>query len=243
MNSSNKSYLYTAALCFWKPQLFFESAISTKRSYVILHFLLVFCLLYIPIFSVAVRSQPDELYARMFSQDFDDAVFLNYGQETFSPEKINQDQPVIYFFADFTIYADSNIVLSAPSEFFTELFPHETLQGSYDRTRPAFGEVFSMIAMYNMYITSFLLPLLAIAFFVLLVLQLFFYIMSVLFLGIFRLASSKIDFGNRVKIVILSSLFPALISMAAGFFLPAVHIILFQMLNLLLMYILSKKVD
>jgi len=209
---------------------FFESAISIKRSYVVFHFMLVFCFLFIPIFALVVRTQPDELYSRMFSQNFDDAVILHQNQEIFSPEKISQNQPLIYVFADFIVYADSNIVLTAPSEFFSP----ETLHGS-------FGEVFSMIAMYNMYITSFLLPLLAIAFFILLILQIFFYFMSALFLGIFRLASTSFDFGKKIKIVILSSLFPALLSAAAGFVLPAVHIILFQMINLLLLYFLSKK--
>ena len=232
MKTAYKNYLYTATLCFGKPQLFFESAISTKRIYVVLHFIIVFCLLFIPIFAMVVRTQPDQLYTRMFSQNFDEAVILQHEWEIFSPEKISQNQPVIYVFTDFIVYADSNIVLTAPSEFFTS----EALHGS-------FGEVFSMVSMYNMYITSFLLPLLAIAFFILLVLQFFFYLMSALFLGIFRMASSKIDFGKRVKIVILSSLFLALISAAAGFFLPAVHIILFQMVNLLLLYVLSKRVD
>ena len=236
MNSSINTYLYTASLCLGKPQLFFESAISTKRSYVVLHFLLVFCLLYIPIFSFVVRTQPDELYARFFSKNFEDAVILHHNQGNFLSERISQDQPVIYVFADFVVYADSNIVLSAPIEFFPELF-------NLDRTPLSFGEVFSMIAMYNMYITSFLLPLLGIAFFVLLILQLFFYLMSAIFLGIFRLASTKIEFSKRVKIVVMSSTLPVLISTAAGFFLPAVHIILFQMLSLLLLFYLSKKVD
>ena len=229
MNSSNQNYLYTASLCLGKPQLFFEFAITTKRRYVILHFMFVFCLLFIPIFKMVVRTQPAELYTRMFSLNFDDAVVLYQSHEIFMPEKINQNEPVIYVFADFIVYADSNIVLTAPSEFFNEL--------------NNFGIVFSMIAMYNMYITSFLFPLLGIAFFVLFVLQLFFYLVSALFLRLFRMASSKIGFGSRVKIVILSSTFPALLSAAVGFFLPAVHVILFQMLNLLLLYFLSKRVD
>jgi len=229
---NHKEYIYTAALCIGKPYPFINFAIGIKRRYAILHFMLVLCLLFIPILTLVVRTQPDQLYTRMFSQSFEDAVVKHHNPEQFSPEIIAGDRPVIYVFDDFVIYADPNIILSVPSEFFT----------SGDLIRP-FGEVFSMIAVYNMYIPHLLLPMLMIAFLILLVLQLLFYLMSATFLGIFRLASSRFVFGERIKIAIMSSLFPALISAAVGFFLPAVHIILFQMINLVILFSFSKRYD
>ncbi|MCL1819158.1 MAG: hypothetical protein FWG36_00720 [Oscillospiraceae bacterium] len=201
-----------------------------KKRYAFIHFLLIFCLLFIPIFILVLRTQPDELYTRIFFQDFENAVIEDYQTERYSKEVVTNVRPVIYVFSDFVVYADSNMVLSAPSEFFDEL-PHP------------FGEVFSMIAVYNMYIPQFLLPLLMIAFFILLVLQLFFYLISAAFLGVARLASTRFTFGGRVKTVIMSSLFPALLCAGIGFILPTVHIVLFQMLNLLLLFYLSKKYD
>ncbi|MCL2035413.1 MAG: hypothetical protein FWG94_11895 [Oscillospiraceae bacterium] len=229
---NQKDYLYAAALCLGKPYPFIVLASRIKRRYVILHFMLIFCLLFIPVFTLAVRTQPDQLYTRAFSQGFENAAIIYYNTERFSPEKTTYGRPAVYVFDDFVVYTDPNITLSAPAEFFV----------SGELSRP-FGEVFSMIAVYNMYIPRFLLPILMIAFFILLVLQLFFYLMSAFFLGISRMASTRFDFGERVRIVIMSSLFPALISMAVGFILPAVHIVLFQMVNLLMLFYLSKRYD
>jgi hypothetical protein len=194
--------------------------------------MIIFGLLFIPVLTVLFKAQPDQLYTRMFSQNFENTAIEVYDSELFMLEKIENMSPVIYVFNDQIVYADPNFIMLAPSE----LFGNEELSRS-------FGEVFSMIAVYNMYIPQFLIPIVMIAFAILLVLQLFFYLLSAVFLGISRLASTRFTFVERLKIVIMSSLFPGLLCTAVGFFLPAVHIILFQMLNLVLLFSLSKRYD
>ncbi|MCL2004207.1 MAG: hypothetical protein FWG72_09440 [Oscillospiraceae bacterium] len=194
--------------------------------------MLILCLLFVPIFILVARTQPDMLYTRLFSQSFEGAVIEFNDTESFSLEKISNARPGIYAFGDAVVYADSNIILAAPSDFFDS--------GELSRS---FEEVFSMIAVYNMYIPRFLLPMLMIAFLILLILQFAFYLLSVCFLGISRMTSTRFVFGDRLKIVIMTSLPSALISSALGFALPAVHIVLFQMLNLPMLFFLSKRYD
>ncbi|MCL2004261.1 MAG: hypothetical protein FWG72_09715 [Oscillospiraceae bacterium] len=203
-----------------------------KRRTVIAHFLLIVCLLYVPVFALVVRTQPAQLYTRLFSQSFEGAAVEYKNTGSFSPEEMDYGQPGILVFGDFVVYADSHIVLSAPAEYFS----------AGELSRP-FEEVFGMIAVYNMYIPQILLPLLSIALLILLVLQLFFCLMSAAFLKTFRLVSKQFQFGENVKIAIMSSSLPALISAAVGFILPAVHIVLFQMATLLVLFSLPKRYD
>ena len=229
---NHKGYLYTSALCLGRPHAFINLAANIKTSYVVLHFMLILCLLFVPVFALVVRTQPDQLYTRMFSQNFEGGAIKHRDTELFSREMIDEASPAIYAFADYVVYADSNIILPAPSEYFA----------SGELSYP-FGEVFGMIAVYNMYIPQFLLPMLMAAFVVLIILQLFFYFLSAVFFGIYRMASTRFGFGERLKIMVMGSLLPALLSFAIGFLLPAVHIILFQLLNLLMLFFLSKKYD
>lgn len=215
-----------------KPYLFFKLAVSIKKRYVFFHFIVISCLLSIPIFVLLISAQPDQLYQRMFPVSMEHAVIEYYDTEYGMPQEIADGWFGVYVFDDLVIYADSNIVLSAPREFFI----------SGELSRPI-GEIFSMIAVYNMYIPHFLLPLIIVALVILFVLQLFFYLFSAAFLGLSRLASTRFGYGKRAKIVVMGSLIPALICVAVGFFLPAVHIVLFQIINLLLMFHLSKRYD
>ena len=229
---TRRDYLYAAVLCLGRPYDYINTAKSIKWRHVLLHFMLIFCLLFIPVFTQVARTPPDQIYARMYGLDFENAAVRPYPAENFSAERLDESRPAIYIFDDFTAYVYGGVALSAPSSFF----------GPDELSRP-FGEVFSMLAVYNLYIPQFLLPLLLAVFLILLALQLFFYVTSALFLGLVRLSSRGFPFGERIRIVVLSSLAPSLPCMAAGFFLPAVHIILFQMLNLLLLFHLSKRYD
>jgi len=227
-----KEYLYTAVVCFGRVIDFFGLAAGIRLRYVIVHFLVIVSLLFIPIFALVVRTQPDQLYERMFSQSFEDARVEYRDSEEFAAEKIDTGQPGIYVFNDYIAYADSNIVLAAPGELF-----------ALDDISLEFGEIFSMIAMYNMYLTQFMLPVLMIALAVLLILHLFFCLLSALFLWALRLTSKPFSFGKIIKISIMSAFPAALISVIFGLMLPAVHIILFQMLTLLTLLLISKKHD
>jgi len=227
-----KDYAYSALLFMGKPYEFINTARNIKWRYLILHFILVSIIMYIPVFALVVRTQPDQLYSRVYSVDLEDAAVLFYPQEDFNPAVVEKSNPAIYVFNDFIVYIDPMLALSAPVEFFGP-----------DELSRSFGEIFGMIAVYNLYITQFLIPMLLIAFFVLFILQVVFYLIFAVFLGLFRLNSTKFPFRENVKIVIMSSLFPALICTAFGFLLPVVHIILFQMINILLLFFLSRRYD
>ena len=230
MNS--KDYTYTALLFFWKPYEFINTAKSIKWRYVVLHFILVSILMYVPVFALVSRTQPDQLYSRVYSVDFEGAELREFLHEDFNAGTVDNTHPTIYVFKDVVVYVDPILALSAPKEFF----------GPAELALP-FGEIFSMIAVYNLYIVHFLLPMLVIALLVSLVLQVLFYLVFAAFLGFYRLQSTKFPFRENVKIVIMSSLFPALLCTALGFILPAVHIIIFQMVNILLLFYFSKKYD
>ncbi|MCL2820308.1 MAG: hypothetical protein FWD38_05695 [Oscillospiraceae bacterium] len=227
-----KEYIYTAVLFKWKPYEFINAARNIKWRYVILHFVLISCLLYLPLFFHIVRTQPDELYSRVYSGSFENAQILYFQSEDFNSDVIDNTLPAIYVFRDVIVYADPLLALSAPSEFF----------GPAELALP-FGEIFSMLAVYNLYIPQFLLPMLLIAFGVMFVLQFFFYLVFAAFFGLYRMASTRFPFRDNVKITIMSSFFPALICTALGFILPAVHIILFQLINILILFYFSKRYD
>ena len=227
-----KEYLNAGVYCFGNWHKFIESSIGIKWRYIFLHFMLITCVLYFPVFFIVVKTQPNELYTRVFSLDFNSAEIEMHNNENFSPDKINSKYPDINVFDDYVIYSDSNIMLSAPREFFD----------SATLSKP-FGEIFSMIAVYNMYIPQFLLPMLLIAFIIILLMQVFFYILSAIFLGTYRMMSKHFSFREKLKIVIMGSFFPSIAGIFIGFVLPAVHIILFQMMNLFLIFFISRKYD
>ena len=227
-----KKYIYATVICLGNWHKFFELSIGMKWRYIFLHFILIVCLLFFPVSFTIVKTQPDALYTRMFSQNFESSSINIYNDDNYSQNRINSSEPAIYVFGDLVVYSDSLLVISAPSEFFDS----ETL------AKP-FGEVFSMIAVYNMYIPQFLLPLLIIAFIVLLAIQVFFYILCAIFLGTYRMMSKQFTFFKNIKIVIMGSFFPSILCVFIGFILPAIHIILFQMINLFLIFFISKKYD
>jgi len=189
-------------------------------------------ILFLPLFYVIVRTQPYELYSRVYSADFELVTMEQHLTEAFNPDTIDTTRPAIYVFNDVLVYADPLLLLSAPMEFFGQ-----------DEMALPYYELFNMLAVYNLYIPQFLFPMLAIAFGVTIVLQFFFYLVFALFLGLYRMASTKFPFRENLKIVIMSSLFPALLCAFIGFLLPAVHIILFQLANILVLFYFSKQFD
>ncbi|MEG1752352.1 MAG: hypothetical protein RR234_00425 [Christensenella sp.] len=227
-----KEYLKASSLCFGKASEFFNLAISIKWRYIIFHFMLILCLLFIPLFVSLIKTQPDILYERMLSLSFDNANIIYCKNESFSSETFQHSNNTIFVFEDYTVYNDASFLLSAPTNL---IFDSER---EYN-----FRETFSRIAMYNMYIIQVLIPVLLIAFLITFVLQMLFYVISAIAIGVFRLTSSRFEFNKKLKLVILNSLLPALLSLLLGFLLPTVHIIVFQVLNLLLILFLFKKID
>ena len=232
IKSGNRDYLLTSVIYFGKPYNFINSAINMKWRYVILHFFLIFNLLFIPVFVLMIRTNPHELYQRIYSFDFEKSRIVFNTGELFSLDLIDESNSAIYVFEDVLVYADPSLILTVPVEFF-----------DFDDFYYSFNELFDMISVYNLYITQFLLPFLGLAMLVVLVLQVFFMLVFAFFLGLFRAMTSSFSFAERLKIVIMSSLPLSLVCMIIGFFLPAIHIIIYQMLNILMLLFISKRYD
>lgn len=197
------------------------------------HFLFIFAILFAPVFFIIVRTQPHEMYQRVFSLRFEEAGIELFSHTAFAPELLREGNTAIYVFEDLIVFFDASLTMYAPAEFFNIAEMPYT-----------FEEMFSMIAMYNMYIPHLLLPMILLAMFVMLVLKIFFYAVTAYFLGAFRMLSSfKFDYGERLKISIMSSLPVAILCAVVGLLIPIVHLILFQLVNLLVLFFLSKRYD
>jgi len=87
------------------------------------------------------------------------------------------------------------------------------------------AEFFNMFMLENHYGRNVLLPLLGIAFILILVIQAVFYLSASFFLRISRMNLAPLSFQDRMGLVLYSSTLPVLLSSLFGLFLPTVHII------------------
>jgi hypothetical protein len=88
-------------------------------------------------------------------------------------------------------------------------------------------EDFNLLMFRNAWGRRVMLPLLGLAFFLVLILQAAFYLTAVFFLGLNRMNASVISFRERLGFFAFSSTLPALLSALFGLWLPTVHIIVF----------------
>lgn len=102
-----KEYLKASSFCFGKAYEFFNLAVCIKWRYIIFHFMLILCLLFIPLFASLIKSQPDKLYERVLSQNFNNASIEHNKTENFSIERINNSSPTIFAFKNYTVYSDA----------------------------------------------------------------------------------------------------------------------------------------
>lgn len=225
-----KEYSLTAFSCFRKDNVFLKTASNIKWKYVLFHFALVLCLLYLPVFFALIKTQPDELYGRMYSVDMDRIYVEKYENECFRPERIKNDLPTILIFDDIVVYADNQFALSAPTD----------LIFSGGDNLPA-RNLFGMIAVYNRYVTQFLLPVLLISFLILVILQVLFFLIAAIFCAGIRFKSASMEISKCIKAVVLCSFWPAVLCLFIGFALPTVHIVLFQIINLATVAFAAKQ--
>lgn len=227
-------YLNVALLCRGKIYTFFESARNLPAKFVLLHFMLLFALLTLPVFYVLVSTAPYDVYQRVFSMSFEDASIIMREGLDFSPEHMaGGGEPVIYVFDDVLVFFSTHMSLYAPADFFDA--------GVVSYT---FHQIFNVIAMYNRYMTELFMPMVLLVNFIMLVLQLFFFLVTSVFLGVFRVRSSiMFSFGERFKISVMCSLPVAVLCMLVAFVAPIVHVILFQALNLMVVFWISKQYD
>ena len=114
-----------------------------------------------------------------------------------------------------------NIARADPSEFYSRLYG-ETFELETDET-----EDFNLAMIESGYGRNMLLPMLWMSYFVIFITLTVFYLCAAFFLGIARMNAFAMDFRSRLSLALFSSTLPALFSSVLGFFLPAVHIIVF----------------
>ncbi|MDR2103049.1 MAG: type I pullulanase [Treponema sp.] len=96
-------------------------------------------------------------------------------------------------------------------------------------TGEALPENFDFLMNQSGYGPRILLPLLLLAFGIILILQLVFYLSAAFFLGLRRMTSSPISFTDRLGLFIMSSTLPVIGAAVLGKWLPAVHIVVFYL--------------
>jgi maltodextrin utilization protein YvdJ len=86
-----------------------------------------------------------------------------------------------------------------------------------------------------------LLPVLALAFALILILQTIFYLCGAFCLGLTQMNFSPMGFRNRLGVFIMASTIPAIAAALFGLWLPAVHIIVFYLAVIPLVFALIRR--
>ena len=227
---NEKGLLFNILRCMRNPHEFTAFVQKAKWRHILWQFLIVLCLLYLPLFASIIRTQPAELYERLFSEQFDNLKIQEFHGQCFSGDLPEASSPAIYIFDDYTVYRDVQVTLTAPSKLI-----------SLEGTLCSFEDIFSMIAVYNGYIPQLLIPILLSVCAVICVLQILFYLLSAGVFSLHRMDSSHFSFFTGIKISISISILPAIAGLILGFLLPGVHIILYQVLSLLILFIALKR--
>jgi hypothetical protein len=88
-----------------------------------------------------------------------------------------------------------------------------------------------------------MLPMLAFAFMLIVISQAVFYTCATFFLGLDRMTSSHLVYRDRLGILIFSSTLPAAASALIGLWLPAVHLVVFYLAEIILAFAISRPRD
>lgn len=116
-------------------------------------------------------------------------------------------------------------------EDFPGMIPEEArplpARGAAAEDRENLADHFNFLMFQNAWGRRVLLPLLGLAFFLVLILQAVFYLSAVFFLGLNRMNSAVLSFRERLGLFAFSSTLPALLSALFGLWLPTVHLIVF----------------
>lgn len=259
-----KDYIFSVALGFGDFYQFVKKVENLKKRFSVLQFIFITFILYLPLFYSIIKIDPNELYSRLYSISFDTDLklddlgveLLNYEEYTVVPtdlipgilvknelseEELNSlesdaleaHEIWFCFTKEYIIILANNNRLAISSDAF-----------SIDRIMSnTIGTLFNDVAVNNQYYTSLLMPVLLMLFIVLIVLQLFFYIMLTVLLGTYRMNSKKFSFLLRFKLLLIASSAPALISTLIGFVIPALHIIIFELVVIMFVMFISRKYD
>jgi len=123
-----------------------------------------------------------------------------------------------------------NIARADPSEFYSRLYG-ETFELETNET-----EDFNLAMIESGYGRNVLLPMLVMSFIIIMVILAVFYFCAAFFLGVARINSFSMDFRSRYSLALFSSTLPALVSAVLGFLLPAVHILVFCLIVIIVTF-------
>jgi hypothetical protein len=130
-------------------------------------------------------------------------------------------------------------------ENFTRLLPEEmgaafgnTLEGS--QRNEALINDFNLYMYQNGYGKTIMLPLIGMAFALVLILQAVFYLLAGFFMGLQRMIFSPLPFPYRLSFLVFSSTLPAFLSALFGLWMPTVHIIIFYFAVIIISFQRSK---
>jgi hypothetical protein len=101
-------------------------------------------------------------------------------------------------------------------------------------------EDFNTLMYQNAYGRKILLPILGMAFALVLILQAVFYVLAALGLGLQRLSLSYLSFKERLGLLLFSSTGAAFLAALFGLWLPAVHIVVFYLAVIAISFRRSK---
>jgi hypothetical protein len=101
-------------------------------------------------------------------------------------------------------------------------------------------EDFNILMYQNAYGRKIVLPILVMAFVLVLILQLVFYVLAALGLGLQRLSLSYLSFKDRLGLLLFSSTGAAFLAALFGLWLPTVHIVVFYLAVIAISFRRSK---
>ena len=172
----------------------------------------VTALLSLPVMVSVIVQPPHQFYAQ------------HYGVEI-------GEEPAFGFTAEHAYYADAHTQLMMPMGDLPEWALEER----------NFEEIFDNLALYNGYFYRFLLPALGMRLAIVPGMLLVYYIGIGYVIGLTRLEAHRLPFKRRVKCLIVSSYPPAALCLPIGLLMPVMHLFLFQLLGMLLGYMVLKE--
>jgi hypothetical protein len=131
-------------------------------------------------------------------------------------------------------------------ENFTRILPEE-MQTVFTGNTPEGGQRnealiddFNLYMYRNGYGKTIMLPLIGMAFTLVLILQAVFYLLAGFFMGLQRMVFSPLPFPCRLSFLVFSSTLPAFLSALFGLWMPTVHIIIFYFAVIIISFQRSK---
>ena len=134
----------------------------------------------------------------------------------------------------------------SPIELYSRLYGENFLNALPQTVRSEFEENealgadtienFNSVMIQNNYGRNMLLPILSFVFFILLLIQGAFYFSACFFLGFSRMNITRLTFHDRMGLALFTSTLPVLICSLFGLYLPTVHIIIFYLIIIILVF-------